>query len=258
MQPTLAQIWVFPIKSLDGVQVREAEILPGGSLKCDREFALVDPDGHFINGKRTPLIHRLRATYALKQRQVTLQWEGSTATFHLEHQRRELATWLSKALNQPVHLVQNRHHGFPDDTDSPGPTVVSVASLETVANWFPDLSTEQVRQRFRTNLEIDQVPPFWEDQLFAETDAGVPFHIGGVTLWGMNPCQRCVVPTRDPWTGTRYQGFQKQFVAKRRELLPPGVARSRFNHFYRFTLNTRIRETEAGKILRVTDQITTA
>ncbi|NER85029.1 MAG: MOSC domain-containing protein, partial [Leptolyngbya sp. SIO1D8] len=139
------------------------------------------------------------------------------------------------------------------DSDSPGPTVISTATLQTVADWF-GISLLDARRRFRTNLEIDGVPAFWEDLLFSETEDPVAFQMGAVTLQGINPCQRCVVPTRNPETGEATPTFQKQFMQQRSATLPANVARSRFNHFYRLAVNTRV-PAAAGKILKVGDPV---
>jgi hypothetical protein len=112
-----------------------------------------------------------------------------------------------------------------------------------------------MRERLRANVEIADVPAFWEDQLFAEAGTIVQFQIGSIQFEGINPCQRCVVPTRDAVTGKAYPNFQKIFVAKRQETLPAWVASSRFNHFFRLSVNTRIPESEAGKILQVGDEV---
>ena len=83
----------------------------------------------------------------------------------------------------------------------------------------------------------------------------VPFRIGGVTIHGVNPCQRCVVPPRDPETGEAIPDFSPIFRTKREETLPAWAARSRFNHFYRLAVNTRVPESEVGKVLRVGDEV---
>jgi len=67
----------------------------------------------------------------------------------------------------------------------------------------------------------------------------------------INPCARCVVPSRDARTGEAMPGFQKRFAELRQEHLPAGTSTAPFNHFYRFTVNTRIAATQAGKIIRV-------
>jgi uncharacterized protein len=122
--------------------------------------------------------------------------------------------------------------------------------------WFPELTVEGARRRFRSNLEVAGVEPFWEDRLFGAPDELHPFRIGGVSFLGHNPCQRCVVPSRDPENGTQFlPSFQKTFIALRKKRLPTWANSERFNHFYRFAVNTSIPVSEAGKILRVGDTI---
>ena len=41
--PTLDRITVHPVKSLDGVEVTAARLLPGGGLEHDRRWRLVMP-----------------------------------------------------------------------------------------------------------------------------------------------------------------------------------------------------------------------
>ena len=263
--PHLAKILVYPIKSLDGVEVTQAELLAGGALTHDREFALFDHEGNVINAKRTKKIHTIRSEFDLAGRMVTVWRQGESVglpaqsayrrRFHLDQDRGALATWFSDFFGYPVLIQQDLHMGFPDDTHASGPTVVSVATLEAIASWFPAMTVEAVRRRFRANLEIEAAPAFWEDRLFAESGELVPFQIGAVTLLSSNPCQRCIVPTRDPWTGDRLPKFQKDFNANRSQTLPPDVVPARFDHFYKLTTNTQVPTSEAGKSLRLGDPV---
>jgi uncharacterized protein len=238
---TLGQIWIFPIKSLDGVLADRATFAPGGSLANDREFALFDDQNKVINGKRTAKIQLLRARFDRPARTVTLSiQDGPGETFSLDADWPSLNAWLSEYFGFPVHLAQDRTTGFPDDLNAPGPTVISTATLQQVADWFPELSLAEVRRRFRTNLEISQVPAFWEDHLFSADDSPPPFTIGTARFQGINPCQRCIVPTRDALQATPTSQFQTRFTAQRRATLPATVAAGRFNHFYRLAVNTRV------------------
>jgi uncharacterized protein YcbX len=124
-----------------------------------------------------------------------------------------------------------------------------------VSSWFPDLDREQAGRRFRANIEIADVPPFWEDCLFSATGEPVRFSIGAVTLDGINPCQRCVVPSRHPNTGQIVHGFQKIFSDNRKRTLPRWTAAARFDHFYRLSINSRIAPSQTGKCIRVGDEI---
>jgi len=82
-----------------------------------------------------------------------------------------------------------------------------------------------------------------------------PFHIVYVQFLGVNPCQRFLVPTRDSLSGVAYPSFQKIFIQKRQATLPEWVASSRFNHFYKLSVNTQLPKSEAGKIIRTGDKV---
>ncbi|MEO1147310.1 MAG: MOSC N-terminal beta barrel domain-containing protein [Cyanobacteria bacterium J06638_22] len=257
MAPYVSKLFIYPIKSLDRVEIVQASVLKSGALKRDREFAIFDKSNHFVNGKRNARVHALRSELDLQADTISLHVQGTdqVTTFHLEKEREVLEGWLSNYFGFPAKLKQDLDMGFPDDTVSPGPTIVSTATLEAIASWYPGLEVEEVRLRFRSNIEISDVPAFWEDQLFAKSDEPVHFQIGDVQLMGMNPCQRCVVITRDSQTGEAYPNFQKTFVAQRQATLPGWVERSRFNHFYRLAINTQLASTEAGKTIGIGDEL---
>ena len=70
--PTLDRITIYPLKSLDGLDVVESRVLESGALEHDRRWRLVDMDGRVVNAKRSPLIHAIRAEFELAERLVTL------------------------------------------------------------------------------------------------------------------------------------------------------------------------------------------
>ena len=96
------------------------------------------------------------------------------------------------------------------------------------------MTLESIRRRFRANLESIEDVAFCEDRLFGAAGELKPFQIGEVKFFGHNPCQRCVVPTRDPDSGQGVAGFQKTFMEQRKKNLPEWSNTQRFNHFYRF------------------------
>jgi len=260
--PYVSRLFIYPIKSLDGVEIQSATVLRSGALKGDRQFALTDAAGQVVNGKRHANIQALRAEFDLQAGTISLRNSHTESnsisqpvTFQIEPEQDALEAWLGEYFGFPVYLQQNQEMGFPDDTLSPGPTIVSTATLEAIATWYPHLTLEEVRARFRTNIEIAGVPAFWEDRLFAGEDRTVAFQIGAVRLLGVNPCQRCVVPTRNSKTGIADPGFQKTFVAKRQETLPDWAERSRFNHFYRLAVNPRLAEPHPGAAISIGDPV---
>lgn len=251
--PYLSAIYLYPIKALDPVSVREAKILESGALDFDREFAMLDAGGKFINGKRNPKIHRLRAHTYPETGLVAFQSPDTDEmpVFHLEEQKGEAEAWLSKFFEQPVTLQQNAAGGFPDDRKANGPTLIGRETLKEVASWYEGLTEESTRLRFRANLELGGALPFWEDRLFADPGYVVRFTIGDVRVDGIQPCARCIVPTRDPFTGEATPDFQRRFSEHREKTLPPFAPKSRFDHYYRLALNTKIGKQEAGKLLKV-------
>jgi len=208
----LAAIRLHPVKSLDPVHVKEARIGPGGGLEFDRAWALYSADGQWVNGKRTAAIHLIRAAFAPDISSVTLSVPGDsrkipTKTFAFPSDSAAASKWFSGFFERPI-TVRYSPEGFPDDNIASGPTIVSTATLQAVCGLFDGMELDEARQRFRTTLEIDGVPAFWEDQLFGEEErSAVRFRIGEVNFEGSNPCARCPVPTRDPHTGVIIPGF---------------------------------------------------
>ncbi|HEY2460419.1 MAG TPA: MOSC N-terminal beta barrel domain-containing protein [Candidatus Acidoferrum sp.] len=256
----LSGIRLHPIKSLDPINVSEARIGPAGGLELDRAWALYSADGRWVNGKRTVAIHPIRARFAPDLTSANLSVPGDRRNipardFAFPNATEDAAEWFSVYFDQQI-IVRYSADGFPDDTLAHGPTITSTASLKAICDWFPGVELENVRQRFRTTLEVDGVPAFWEDQLFADSDRNaIRFRIGEVNFEGSNPCARCPVPARDPQNGTDLPGFQKRFTALREAQLPSTSPASRFDHFYRLATNTRVASTEAGKILRLGDAL---
>jgi len=250
--PRLARILIYPLKSFDPVSVDEAQVLPSGALEHDRRFALFDAEGKFVNGKRVPKVLSLRASFDLGGRTITFGEGNSQApgkyTFHLDEDRRAVESYLSGRLGISVTLREEPNAGFPDDTEAPGPTIISSGTLTEVAGWYRGISVDEARRRFRANLEIETEEPFGEDRLYTEAGAAVRFRIGAIELLGTNPCQRCAVPTRSSRTGERTPEFTSLFEARRLETLPSWATRSRFNHFYRLAVNTRPASTAGGRI----------
>ncbi len=258
--PRLANLRLHPIKSLDPVSVLEARIGPSGGLTLDRAWALYSVDGRWVNGKRTPAIHLIRAAFSPDLAKVTLSVPGDRRavpehTFSFPAAHNDAAEWFSMFFEQQI-IVRCSPNGFPDDSIASGPTIVSTATLQAVSEWFPGLTLEDVRLRFRTTLEIAGVPAFWEDQLFGEDErSSVRFQIGEVHFEGSNPCARCPVPPRDPFTGVPIESFQKHFTQQRQATLPAWSPRPRFDHFYRLATNTRVPSSESNKLLRKGDPL---
>ena len=200
--PTLDRITIYPVKSLDGVDLAEARVLPSGGLAHDRRWQLVDMEGRVVNAKRSPLFHAIRAEFDLANAPdsltgsaagvdsaaprlganiVTLSIDPAAIAARAIPGVDRLASfaaesfplvpgpdgpcgWLSEAFGMGVLLLERADGGFPDDREASGPTVISTASLVEVARWF-GFGVDECRRRFRANLEIGGCDAFWEDAL---------------------------------------------------------------------------------------------
>lgn len=268
---------VFPVKSLDGLDRESVRVVRNGGLDGDREFALFDSAGEYVNGKRERSVHRIDTDFDPEARtlRVTLP-DRETESFDVDDDadRARLTDRLSSYFGYEVSLRRNRDGGFPDDADASGPTVISTATLRETASWFDGIDVDGMRRRLRANVELGgvdgELPAFWEDCLFDRRGRVVEFRIGDVRFAGVNPCQRCVVPSRDPDTGEEYDGFRETFVRRRRETMPEwsgGVPERRsgarqtesdgdwFDHDFRLMVNTRIEERSWGETLAVGDEV---
>jgi uncharacterized protein YcbX len=255
LAPHVSRLFIYPLKSFDRVEVDRVTILNSGAIYGDRTWALFDAAGNFVNGKRHASIQAIRSQFDLANNRIILQIDDRVNSFNLLTETELIRDYLSDYLGFAVKIQQNVDRGFPDDTISPGPTIISTATILEIASWYRELNPEEIRRRFRANIEIDGVPAFWEDRLFDRPETTVKFQIGEVKLLGVNPCQRCVVVTRDSQTGNITPNFQKIFIANRQTTLPDWVNRSRFNHFFRLAINTRLATAIEETTIKIGDRL---
>ena len=249
----IERLTVYPVKGLDGIALGEADVLDGGTLAHDREFALFDGAGDVVNGKRTDRIHGIDADFEPASGVLSVEAPGSDAEqFDLVADPERAAEWFGDYFGMALTLERDASLGYVDRRDA-GPSVISTATLETVASWFDGVSVESARRRMRANVEVGGVPAFWEDR-FVGDDAPA-FVAGGVRFEGVKPCGRCVVPERDPDSGERTADFRERFADRRRETFPEWADEDAFDHFYKLMLISRIPEASRGRTLRTGDPV---
>lgn len=256
-QPAIHKITIYPIKSLDGVELQKAMISKGGCLLHDREYAIIDETGNFIKGKNNPLIHSLRSQIDFENETISLRYqkENKWNTFHLQDELKNLNAYLTHFFGKTASLHQNSEGRFLDMPDVSGITIVSSESIATVSGWYAGMETDELRKRFRATIEINGVPSFWEDHLFSKKEAAIEFTMGTVSIMGLSPRARCVVPSRNPDTGDVIHAFSKTFSNHRAASLPEWSNLKEYDHDYYLTVNCYIPETEIGKWIQVGDEI---
>jgi uncharacterized protein YcbX len=248
----VARLTVYPVKGLDAHDLDAVRLLSGGTLAHDRAYALVDADGTRWNAKQSALFHRLDADYEPETGALTVTHGDATARFDLPAERDRAGDWFSDLFDADLELRHDDALGHVDRRRA-GPSVISTATVETVAGWFDDLAPAAVRRRMRANVEVAGVPAFWEDR-FVGDDAPA-FEAGGVRFEGVEPCARCVVPERDHETGAHEPAFRERFVERRRETFPGFADPEAFDHGYTLMLIARVPEADRGATLRVGDAV---
>ena len=250
MKGRLSRILIYPFKGLDPVEVESATFTKEGSLLHDREFALFDEEDRILSAKREKTLYKIRSETDPETHVIKLSYGNEVHEFTFE-EIKPMEDFFSEVIGKKVTIKREEEGGFPDDRKAHGPTIVSVETLREVGRWF-GLGEEEVRRRFRANLEVEGVPAFWEDSLVGE-DHPKRFSVGEAILSGEGISKRCPVPTRDPFTGEETKGFVKTFVKKREESLPPWSPRKRFEDtFYRLCVNTNVIE---AREIRLGDEI---
>jgi uncharacterized protein len=255
--PVVNRIVIYPVKSLDEISLQKAQIGNGGCLLHDREYAIVNSNGKFIKGKNNDLIYLLRSAIDFENEIISFrhQCEDDWHMFHLQNDKQAINEFLSNFFKMPVTLIRNTEGEFLDIPVQSGVTVLSNASLQMVGTWFNDMDMEETRKRFRATIEITDVPAFWEDKLFLEEGIAIEFKIGEVTLHGISPRARCVVPSRNPQTGEILHGFPKIFAQQRTQTLPPWSTLEDYGHAYYLSVDCYIPPTEFGKWISIGDEL---
>lgn len=256
MKPVVSRIRIYPIKSLDPVELQQSEV-GIHSLRYDREFAMLTRDGHFMNGKRSSRVNKLKALFDLPNYKVTFSDRSSASanTFDLQNEKAEAEKYLSIFFDEPISLVQNKLGQLMDIPTVSSVTILSEASLQSLHQELADRPLEDIRLRFRATLELSGVPPYWEENLVGEPGYGMNLTIGNVQMIGVSPRARCNVPPRHPLTGINDKTFVKRMMKQREKTLPEGSHIPAFGSLYHLSINTHIPESQNGKWLHVGDEV---
>ncbi|MTI20032.1 MOSC domain-containing protein [Fulvivirga sp. RKSG066] len=218
----LSQIYIYPIKSLPGIRLNEAEVQEKG-LKYDRRWMLVDSDGEFITMRKNRKLLKFFVNKTSLGYDIGCEFHKSTIQIPFElTEGTEINVsiwgdkikaiegntgwndWFSEALRESCTLVY-----FPEEAKRPIKDKWQVNNESvSLADGYPYLvigesSLDRLNQklaqpldisRFRPNLVFKGGEPYeefnWKD-----------FKIGDVAFKGLKPCARCVVTTLDPDTG---------------------------------------------------------
>ena len=217
-------LFVYPVKSCAGTALRVAEVGARG-IRHDREFMLVDAEGHFLTQRQLPRMALIRPartadTLALSapgmprldltpcrggERVHVTVWSDRVAAID---QGPVVADWLSTFLQTPcrlvrqaddaVRLVDREYATQPaDEVSFADGYPLLLLSEESVCDLNARLDTRLPMNRFRPNVVVGGAgDPYVEDTWGR-------ISIGEVTFSLVKACARCAITTTDQLTAMR-------------------------------------------------------
>lgn len=217
MQPTVASLWRYPVKSCRGESLERVEVEPWGVAQ-DRRWMVVDPAGTMVTARelnRLLVVHPTLTDVGLRlavaaepavevpvpdpAEQVPISIWSSRLT--AADAGEAAARWLSDTLGRPlrlVHLDDPRRratspvYSGPDDRVSLAdgyPLLLTTTASADVVSEAADAPVPM--HRYRPNLVVEGTQPWAED-------AWRRFRIGDVTFRVVKGCARCVMTTMEP------------------------------------------------------------
>jgi uncharacterized protein YcbX len=211
----LTQISIYPVKSLGGISLSQANVL-GKGLQYDRRWMLVDKNGTAMTQRTYPAMALFKLSLGKDQLSIRLRdhcldlplenqallnplqvniWDDTVAAFEVSFPANE---WFSDLLGVECKLVY-----FPEQNRRPVNPKYSVNDEQvSLADAYPFLiigqsTFDELNGRLTDSVPINRFRPnfvFTGGQPFEE-DGWRNFRIGSVRFVGVKLCDRCVLTT---------------------------------------------------------------
>lgn len=235
---TLSHLFIYPIKSLGGISLTEAQVEERG-LQYDRRWMLTDPNGHLLSQRDIPQMALLDVEIGTQSLRVSHRWQSIPPldvpltspqaalrpvtvwddTFEAVPVGSEANEWFSAVLGTHSRLVYLPEHSVRrvDEKYVPEPLNVSFADgypLLIIGQASLDglnarLAEPLPMNRFRPNLVFTGGEPH-------EEDTWSNFRIGTISFRGVKPCARCVMTTINQQTAEKGAEPLKTLTSYRR------------------------------------------
>jgi len=261
---TVTHLFLYPVKSLAGISVTEAELAERG-LHLDRRWMIVDEEGIFISQRSHPVLasikvainhNSIRLYTASDQQGVTIPMVSEEVQPSVQVKVwkavcdavggfGEANIWLSSQLSMKcriVYMPQQTKRLIDSDLVPDGATVsfadgypylligsASLADLNSRLEQAVDYG------RFRPNIVVQTESAFEEDKWKG-------FRLGEASFQGVKPCSRCVMVNVD----------QKTMVSSKEPLRTMATYRQ-VDKKVKFGLN--VIWSGEGKVIRVGDDV---
>lgn len=222
----LSEIWVYPVKSLGGISLQEAQVTDRG-LELDRRWLLVDDDGRFLSQREYPGLalfrqeivgDNLRITHKVLLESIEMPlhpvftdetvkievkvWDDIINAFEISS---VITEWFTKLLGLSVRLVympnESKRKLDPD-------YAISGDEITSFSDAYPFLiigqsSLDDLNRRLEVKVPMNRFRPnfvFINGDAYEE-DFWRNFSIGNLLFVGVKCCDRCVVTTVDQEKG---------------------------------------------------------
>ncbi|MEO9483044.1 MAG: MOSC N-terminal beta barrel domain-containing protein [Ekhidna sp.] len=232
----VSALYIYPIKSLQGISLQEAEVLERG-FKHDRRWMLVNQENVLITQRTHPQFSQVGITLTdtgilakygnLSDLEIPLiltdqavidvmVWNDQVQA--LEAPER-ISEWFSAIAMEPCKLVF-----MPEDSSRPvNPLRAVNGENVSFADGYPYLilgqsSLDDLNSRMDVDLPMNRFRPniVVEGGEAYEEDRWTDVQIGGVKFHVTHPCKRCVFTTIDQETGSKGVEPMKTLATYRR------------------------------------------
>lgn len=222
----IAELNIFPLKSARGIALQQSPITALG-LEGDRRWMIIDPTGHFITQRDMPLLAQLQTATGAQGLRLWMEGKGAIEVTAPAPDRRQdvvvwrstvsaalapdavnatLSAWLSREVRL-VHFDADAKREASAEWAGPGTPVsftdgyqVLVTTTGSLAALNADMAAHGEApvgmDRFRANIVLDHAEAWAEDGWGS-------LEIGGLMLYLVKPCARCIMTTQDQETGSR-------------------------------------------------------
>lgn len=186
MLATVIELWRYPVKSLLGELLPEAELEERGVVG-DRLYAVTDRAGKLGSGKTSTRFRRLDGLFELRARVAD---ERTLVTLpdgrELAAEDPELAAFLSDRHRDELRVARetevSHHDAYPLH-------LLTTSSIEWLAKQLP--ASQIDRRRFRPNMLLDGEG----EGLVEDAWVGRRFTLGGALIRVVDRTDRCVMTT---------------------------------------------------------------
>lgn len=230
-------LYIYPIKSLQGIALQEVEVLEKG-FRYDRRWMLVNEQNGHITQRTHPHLSQIGISLTEEsivashsnmsdlKIPVTLEsgkpirvtvWSDSVEAIEAPQ---PISDWFSKIADEscklvfmpenasrpvnPEHSVNSENVSFADGYPY---LIIGQSSLDDLNSR---MEVELPMNRFRPNIVVEGSEPYEEDHWNDIQIGEVKFHV-------MHPCKRCVFTTIDQETGMKAAEPLKTLATYRRE-----------------------------------------